>query len=198
VSWESYVQILRAFDNRHLRITYDRGGLEIMTLSSEHERLKHLLRRLIEALTEELEWEIAGYGSMTFKRRREKRGLEPDECFWIQSEPLVRGKDEIDMKSDPPPDLVVEIEWTRSVLNRMGIFAKFRVPEVWSYDGQTLQVRLLGADGKYLESSTSRAFPFLPVAELLRFLALRSSMSETELVRQFRAWVRERIAANWQ
>src|SRR5437867_4674841 len=93
ISWEKYRKVLRLLDDRHLRITYDRGRLELMTLSPQHERLKHVLAFLIVALVEELGWEWASYGSMTFKRRKRRRGLEPDDCFWIQSEPLVRGKD---------------------------------------------------------------------------------------------------------
>jgi Uma2 family endonuclease len=198
VSWRTYERLLRAFDDRHLRITYDRGALEIMTLSPQHERFKHLLGYLIAILVEELGWNMAGFGSMTFKRRKRRRGLEPDECFWIQSEPLVRGKDEIDLGQDPPPDLVIEIEWTRSGLDRLSIYAVLGVPEVWQFDGQNLRVQLLGPDGRYAVSQGSRAFPFLAMAELARFLGMRSAHSETELGRQFRAWVRERIAANWQ
>ena len=123
VPWKTYLGVLRTFDDRHLRITYDRGALEIMTLSSEHERFKRLLLLLIATLVEELGWNMAGFGSMTFKRRKLKRGLEPDECYWIQSEPLVRGKDKIDVRRDPPPDLVIEIDWTHSSLNRLAIFA---------------------------------------------------------------------------
>src|SRR5260221_2335833 len=89
--WEPYVRLLRMFDDRrHLRITYDRGALEIMTLSSEHEQWKRLIARLIVALTEELGLPIAEYGSMTMKRRKKQRGLEPDDCFWIQNEAQVR------------------------------------------------------------------------------------------------------------
>ena len=100
VPWKTYLGVLRTFDDRHLRITYDRGALEIMTLSSEHERFKRLLLLLIATLVEELGWNMAGFGSMTFKRRKLKRGLEPDECYWIQSEPLVRGKDKIDLRRE--------------------------------------------------------------------------------------------------
>lgn len=198
VPWQTYLRVLRAFDGRHLRITYDRGALEIMTLSSQHERFKSLLGYLILVLVEELGWNMASFGSMTFKRRRRKRGLEPDECYWIQSEPLVRGKDVIDLRRDPPPDLVVEIEWTRSALDRMGIYRALNVPEVWQYDGQTLKVQRLDAAGQYAESPQSRAFPFLPLTDVARFLALRTTTGETDLVRQFRAWVQAQIAAGWK
>ena len=198
VSWETYRRVLRTFDDRHLRITYDRGELEIMTLSSEHERLKKLLGYLILTLVVELGWNMASCGSMTFKRRKFKRGLEPDDCYWIQNEPRVRGKKKIDLRIDPPPDLVIEIEWTRSALNRLGIFAVLGVPEVWRYDGQTIYVQLLGSDGRYREATHSQVFSFLPMQEMARFLALLSTHSETDIVRQFRAWAQARIAANWQ
>src|SRR5437870_3306599 len=79
VAWQNYLRLLRAFDDRHLRITYDRGALEIMTLSPEHERFKHLLNYLISVLVEELGWDMAGFGSMTFKSSRQRRGLERSE-----------------------------------------------------------------------------------------------------------------------
>jgi Uma2 family endonuclease len=128
-----------------LRITYDRGALEIMTLSPEHERLKHLLGYFILILVEELGWNMAGFGSMTFKRKRHQRGLEPDECYWIENELAVRGKDRIDLRRDPPPDLVIEIDWTHSSLDRLAIFAILGVPEVWRFDGKdvTFHVRRL-------------------------------------------------------
>lgn len=198
VPWRTYERLLRVFEDRHLRITYDRGALEIMTLSPEHERFKCLSSYLVLVLVEEVGWNMASFGSMTFKRRKRRRGLEPDECYWIQSEPMVRGKDKIDLRRDPPPDLVIEVDWTHSSLDRLAIFAALLVPEVWRFDRQTLRVHLLGPDGRYAESDRSRAFPFLPMIEVARFVALRSNHSETDVVRQFRSWVRERIAAGWQ
>ena len=103
-----------------------------------------------------------------------------------------------DLRRDPPPDLVVEIDVTHSSLDRMAIYAALRVPEVWCFDGKSLRVYLLASNGHHVESERSHAFPFLPLAELARFLQLRSTLSETELVRQFRSWVRERIAAGWR
>lgn len=198
VTWRMYERVLRAFDERRLRITYDRGVLEIMTLSPEHERFKHLLRRLFEALTDELKWNIAGFASMTMRRRRRRRGLESDECYWVQNEPAIRGRDHIDLRHDPPPDLAFEVDISRSSLDRLAIYAVLGVPEVWRFDGQVLHVHLLGPDGRYTESPTSRAFPFLPMNELVRFLGMRATMGETDLLNEFRVWVRDRIAAGWK
>jgi Uma2 family endonuclease len=196
IDWPSYVAFSDLLGERHIRVTYDRGEMELMTVSPEHERSKHLLGRLIEALTEELDIDIAGYGSMTCRRERQERALEPDECYWITHEEAVRGRTEIDFDEDPPPDLVLEVEISRSLLDRMRLYATLGVPEVWRWDGQTLRVCLLGKDGRYRENHASRAFPFLPVAELVRFLSLEGR-SETRLIREFRAWVREQQAAGW-
>ena len=142
--WESYIRLLRIFDERrHLRITYDRGALEIMTLSPEHECLKKLIARLIETLTEELSLPLAGYGSMTIKRRKKLRGLEPDECYWIQNEALVRNLTKYRLGIDPPPDLIVEVDISRSAVNRMAIYAALGVPEVWRFRKDHLEFHIL-------------------------------------------------------
>lgn len=193
--WETYVNLLKVFDERrHLRITYDRGALEIMTLSAEHEVWKHLIARLIVALTEELNLPIAGYGSLTIKRRRKLRGLEPDECFWIANEPLVRNLTKYSPRRDPPPDLVVEVEVSRSALNRLNIYATMNVPEVWRFDGATIEFLGLGADGSYTAQTRSLSFPMVAPSDVFRFLSLRGTMDQNALVRQFREWIRERMA----
>ena len=198
VTWQRYLRILRAFDRTNVRITYDRGEMEIMTISPPHEWFKSVLGVFVWVLVEELGWHLACYGSMTFKRKKRQRGLEPDQCFWIQNELAVRGKGNIDLRQDPPPDLAIEIDWTHSSLNRMGIYAALRIPEVWQFDGQSLRVQLLGPDGKYAESKASLAFPFVAMKEVERLVRVNSTLSDSDLVRQFRAWVRERIAAEWK
>ena len=192
-SWEAYVRLLNLFDERrHLRITFDRGALEIMTLSPEHEQWKRLIGRLIVALTEELGLPLAEYGSMTMKRRKKLRGLEPDECFWIQNEPLVRQLKKYDLRRDPPPDLIVEVGISRSAVNRMGIYAAFKVPEVWRFRNERLEFHVLGEEGKFAVHPTSRSFPGVPADEIDRFLALRGQADQNALVRQFREWIRSR------
>jgi Uma2 family endonuclease len=196
VSWREYERMLRAFAHRRaVRLTYDRGTLELMTLSHKHENRSYLLARLVDALTEEMALAVKGGGSTTFKRRKGQRGLEADSCWWIAGEPLVRGKDVIDLRIDPPPDLAMEIEITRSALNRMAIYAAIRVPEVWRYDGKSLTFHVLGANGRYTESANRLAFPQLTPADLLPFLNLRGQVDENAIVRQFRAWARQRFGS---
>jgi Uma2 family endonuclease len=194
VDWRDYQAIGRALADRPaLRLTYDRGALEIMTISSEHDRLKHLLRRLLEAWTEERGVAIAGYGSMTFKRRRFKRGLEPDECYWIVNETQMRGRDRIDLRVDPPPDLVLEIDISRSSLDRMGIYSVMGVPEVWRYRKQSVAFLARQPDGRYVEVPQSLSLSPLASADLLPFLALRGTVEENAIIRQFRAWIGQKF-----
>jgi Uma2 family endonuclease len=162
-----------------------------MTLTLEHESYNYLLARLVDSLTEELDLPVKGGGRTTFRRRTRKRGLEPDACWWIASEPLVRGKTVIKLAQDPPPDLALEVEISRSALDRLAIYASLGVPEVWRLEGKELVCHILDSDGRYTRSATSRAFPNLLVADVGAFLALLGQMDENGIVRQFRAWIRQ-------
>ncbi len=198
ITWSNYTRMLRALDEHpNLRMTYDRGALEIMTLSFEHETDGDFLGQVVRILTEELGLPIKGSRSTTMRRKRQRRGLEPDNCYWIAHEPEVRGKKRLDLRVDPPPDLAIEVEISRSVLKRMGIYAALGVPEVWRYDGPTLTCHWLGADGQYVVSEYSRCFSGFRVGEALRFLAMRGQMDENAVVAAFRSWVRSQIAAGW-
>jgi Uma2 family endonuclease len=193
VSWKVYETLLKECDERPIRMTYDHGSLEIMTLSHGHERYGKLLARFIETLTFELNIPLHSGKSTTFKKVTKKRGLEPDECYWIQHERQMHGKMDFDIDTDPPPDLAIEVDITSSSLDRMSIYADLGVLEVWRFDGEALRVYHLGKGSKYTEHDRSRAFPFLPMEGVMRFLRLGDSQDETSLMRSFVAWVREEI-----
>lgn len=194
VSWNEYEQILEALGERPgLRSTYDRGALELMSTSQIHEIWKSLLGQMIELLCWELDISKRSGGSFTYRREDVKRGLEPDECYWVQHEPATRGKVELDFAVDPPPDLAVEIEYTRSSLDRHGIYAALGVPELWTFDGKTLRVLLLQEDGTYQEQKQSAAFPFLPITGLPQFLKLDDERDEQARLKAFIEWVREQV-----
>ncbi len=194
VRWSTYEALLEDMGNRHIRLTYDNGDLEIMTSSARHERCKKLIGRMIDAMTEELDIPIRSGGSTTFKQELKNAGLEPDECYWVANEPAVRGLDELDLEVDPAPDIAVEIEISTSVLNRMGIYAALRVPEIWRSDGKRILVEQLQDDGTYASLSQSPSFPWLPLDELSRFLVASATMGETAWIRSFRSWVRTVVA----
>ncbi len=194
VSWEEYTQMLRAFARqRSVRLTYDRGVLQIRTSHFRHYNSSRFLGCLIGALTEELNLPVASGGSTTLRRRRRKRGLEPDECFWIANEAGVRGRERLNLRIDPPPDLAVEVDVTRSSIDRMAIYAALGVPEVWRLDVAGLTFHVLQADGQYAAAPLSRSFPTVSATDLAGFLALLGRQEENEILRQFRAWVRQRL-----
>lgn len=194
ISWSTYLAILKDAESCRGRIAYDRGVLEIMSPSKVHEHVKRLIGRMIEAFTEELNIDIESASSTTFKREDLARGFEPDECYYIAHAEVVRGKDDIDMTVDPPPDLIIEVDISRSSLNKFGIYRALGIPEVWRYDGETLRLYVLH-NGDYVEVQQSTVLPQLPIDDLRSFLNQRSSLGETQLMRQFRTWVRETFSA---
>ncbi len=191
IRWNEYLAIGQILaDRAGLRMTYDRGALEFMTLSPQHERYKHWLGRFLETLAEELSLPLAPGGSMTFKKQDAERGLEPDQCYWIAHEAEVRTKLTWDDATDPPPDLVIEIEISRSLLNRMGILASLGVPEIWCCDGVELTVYQLHADGVYRIHESSSAFPTVPVQQLVQFFPPAGNTDYLGAVRAVRGWVK--------
>ena len=190
VDWNTYDAIVTALADRQTRITFDGENLEFMSPSHSHEWYGGLIGRMLEALGFEFGIPISGGGSTTFRRRDVERGLEPDECYWIQNEPSVRGKRELDLRVDPPPDLAIEIEVSRSALDRLAIYARLRVPEVWRFDGERMHIHLLQDDGGYAESDKSRCLPRLPVHHLADFLHVDDDVDDTTRVRRFVEQVR--------
>jgi len=194
VTWPDYEAIGEALrDRSNVRLTFDEGTLEIMTTSCTHEWFKSVSGRLVETLAEEFGFPLRPGGSMTFKRRALQRGLEPDECFWIASEPQLRGRLTWSLEDGPPPDLVVEVEVTRSALPRMKIFAALGVPEIWRFDGTSLGVYRLGDDGAYHPVGGSPTFPGIAIAQLPQFLQPNEAMDYLQTMREFRLWVRAQL-----
>jgi Uma2 family endonuclease len=197
VDWSTYRAVADAFAERHLRLAYDGDNLEFMQVSGFHHRLSRLMVRVVVVLTEELGLPLECAGSTTLEREDVARAIEPDECFYIVNEPLVRGRVELDLTTDPPPDLGVEIDVSRSSLNRLAIYSELRIPEVWRYDGDRLRIYSLREKDGYDEVSRSRYFPQLNPADLEAFLRRRSEMEPNNLVSEFRGWVRDQIARGW-
>jgi Uma2 family endonuclease len=193
IDWSTYCRLLRVFARRRgFRLTYDRGTLEIMSPLWQHERPADLLACFIGALTEELNLARVAGRSVTLRRRKKQRGLEPDNCYWIVNAPRVVGKTELDLRIDPPPDLAIEVDITSSSLDRMSIYAALGVPEVWRFHTGGIAFHILEA-GAYQVRSNSLAFPQLMSADLPPFLALWRSTDDSTIVRQFREWVRQQM-----
>jgi Uma2 family endonuclease len=193
ISWQTFEALLQETgEDRGSRFAYDCGTLEIMTPLYEHENPKIQFDRFILVLAEELEIEIKSAGSTTLKRRIANRGIEPDNCYYIQNEPAVRGRQQLDLETDPPPDLAIEIDISSSSVDKFGIYSALGVPELWRYNGRVLKFYQL-AEGQYVECEFSIAFPLVSLTEMSRFIEQSKTIGEIALLKLFRAWVREKI-----
>jgi Uma2 family endonuclease len=195
VSWDDYEAMLRIVGKRPIRVTYDRGRMEIMSPLWKHGSVSYLLGRLVDVLTEELDVPVEAADPVTFSRHDLEKGAEPDKCHYLGDHAaLVRGKQRLEMGVDPPPDLVIEADVTHSSLDRLGIYAALGVREVWRFDRQTLQFFHLQADGSLQPRDTSLNFPGLPLTVVAQFLEQASDADKTAWIRTFRVYVRDTLA----
>jgi Uma2 family endonuclease len=196
VDWKTYTRLLRAFGDRpRLRLTYDRGNLEIMVPSDEHEIDATFLARMVVILTEEFKLPVRTGGSTTLKRKRMKKGLEPDTCFWIANAARVAGV-KLDLKLHPPPDLAIEVDVTHSSLDRFGIYRTLGVGELWRLAGDDLELHVLGADKKYARVPTSPTFAGIAPADLMNFVKqARGAADQNVTAAAFRAWLQKHLAS---
>ncbi|AFY61367.1 Uma2 family endonuclease [Synechococcus sp. PCC 6312] len=196
VSWLTYQALLaEILAQQRPRIAYDNGQLEIMVPLPEHESYKRIIGRMIEATTEELGIEIRSLGSCTWSRADLARGIEADECYYIQHEGIVRGQMQLDLATDPPPDLVLEIDITSSSLNRIEIYKLLGVTEIWRFDGRELLFYVLSANG-YQTVEQSAALPLLPRPEVLEMIQQASEMGETTWLKSVRQRIQRLIKGN--
>lgn len=185
--------MLREIGDRPVRVTYDRGRMEIMSPLPRHERAGSLIHDMIKILAMELDISVSAYGSTTFRSRSGERGLEPDKCYYIQHAEAMDNKETIDLAIDPPPDLAVEVDVTHRSIERLPIYASLGVPELWRHDGTRLLAMKLNEQGTYEKSEYSVAFPQLRVGEMNRFLAMWPGTSDSQIMKAFRKWVRETL-----
>jgi Uma2 family endonuclease len=193
VRWETFKALMADVgDGRAWRIAYDKGVLEIRMPYQEHEQPKILLGYLVTAIADELEIETMELGALLLEREDLARAIEPDTCFYIQNESLVRNKI-INLQTDPPPDLAIESDYTSSSVNKCTIYASLGVPELWRYRNERLEIYQL-IDGKYELTNQSLAFPFLPLSEIPGFIEQSITIGQRSAVRLFRQRIREILA----
>ncbi len=194
VPWDEYEQLLTDLgDSAGVRVSYDQGRLEVMSPSSKHEQFARLMTLLVWTAGEETDVVIESLGSTTYKQQWLAKGVEPDDCFYISNAEAIIGKERIDLKIDPPPDLVVEIDISHESTRKLAIYAGMGVPEVWRYDGKRAHIyKLVGQD--YLAVSASLVLPVFTTDVLSRFLEQGKSEGQTALRRSFRAWLRAQVS----
>ncbi len=193
ISWQTFETLLtETGENRGFRFAYECGILEIISPLIEHEGYKSSFGNLIIVLAEELKIEIKSAGSTTLKLKSANRGIEPDNCYYIQNELAFRGKQTLDLTTDLPPDLAIEIDITSSSVNKLEIYSALGVPEIWRYNGRILLFYQL-VENRYIEREFSCAFPLVSATEINQFIEQSKTIGEIALIKLFRAWLRNKI-----
>jgi Uma2 family endonuclease len=192
VSWQEFEAILEELgEHRSARVAYTNRTLEIMTPLPEHEVSKVLIGDLLKALLEELDIEFWCLGSTTFKHELMQQGIEPDDCFYIQHEAVVRGKGRLNLAIDPPPDLAIEVDITSRTHPQ--IYQALGVPELWRFERSQLQINVLRSS-QYVEVEYSPNFPDLPLRQVIpQFLQQAKTIGRNKMMRNFREWVQKTL-----
>lgn len=186
-TWADFEALLAELgDRRSLRVSYYQGELSLMAPSQRLEHTKELLGDFVKILTEVSGMNLLSLGSMTLKLPA-IAGVEPDECFDIQHEPLVRGRT-IDLLQDPPPDLAIEVDVSTTSQSKEEIYKTLGVGEFWRYCAEVLTIKIL-EDGSYREVATSPTFPWLHKSVLYRFLDGCQEEGENPTKRAFKTWL---------
>jgi Uma2 family endonuclease len=171
VTWEDYERLLEIRGDRSApRISYLEGEVEIMSPSKDHEQIKSYIGRLLETWCIDRGIEVRPFGSWTLKREEDERAAEPDECYIFGTEPRES------------PQLAIEVEWTRRGVDKLEIYRKLGVDEVWYWRKGVIEVYVL-AEGTSTRTQRSRLLPHLDVA-LLASMLDRDTL--TQAVRDFR------------
>ena len=191
LNWQAYQQILQALpQSRAARLTYDRGTLEIAMPLEDHEFALRLIELFIRILVVEMGMKLKTMGSTTMDRKELDRGAEPDCAFYIQNQPIVAGR-KVDFVSDPPPDLVVEVDITRTDIDKNRLYSAMGIPEFWRYNGQEWRIYQL-VDGAYQDCDRSPTFAWVEKEALYQFLA-HAQQDEVAAEMTFRAYVKEHL-----
>ncbi|MGH9936377.1 MAG: Uma2 family endonuclease, partial [Blastocatellia bacterium] len=178
-------------DRRDVRLSYQRGRMEITMPSPEHEEYADLIQDLTRLLVRELGLRLESRGTALLKCELRETGAQPDGCFYIQHAAQVIGKRQIDLSTDPPPDIVVEVDLSSQSLGKFSIYAALGVPEIWRYDAVAFEMwRLSGQE--YVEASASRAFPFLTAAVMTEMIEQSKVIGQDEALENFRRWIQQR------
>jgi Uma2 family endonuclease len=189
IAWNVYEIILNARGEcRSPRLSYYQGQLELMAPLEEHESASNLIDQFINILTEEKEIDLKSLASTTLNRPDLNAGAEPDQCYYVKNEHLVRGKI-VDLKTDPPPDLVIEVDITHTDINKNALYQDLGVSEFWRFNGKSLTIYAL-QEGQYQEVEASSTFPWMTKEMLYQFLKNAQQQGETSAKRTFRHWLR--------
>jgi Uma2 family endonuclease len=189
VRWDTYTSIVKELDGEgRVRVAYDRGDLYLMTKSRRHEIISRLFFPLIEVLVEARGGDFLSIGEATLNSQLAERGIEADECFYFNHIAEQHQEKDYDLAVDPPPDLAIEVDFSNSSVDKDGIYAALRVPELWRYEeGEVTFYRLV--DGAYEEIAQSAEFPNLSADVLPQFFEIGQTRGTLAMKRAFASWL---------
>jgi Uma2 family endonuclease len=202
ISWQKFENLLAELGpERATRFAYDRGRMEMMNPPDEHERYRKLIESLLLVLADETYLKVVGFDSALLQQPELQCAIEPNACFYISHAPQMADKSNLDLSRDPVPDLVLDIAFTTSTLDKLPIYAALGIPEVWCYtsnnNGKPVREQQLVIyqlqNQQYYSSETSLAFTFLPAARVLEFIEQSDSLGLVQSLQLLRAWTQERI-----
>lgn len=199
ISWQQFEALLTEMGaDRASRFTYDQGRLELMTPLEEHDRCHKLIESLVLVLADVMKLPVEGYKAPTLKRPDLGIAVEPDTGYYLQHERQVHGKAAIDLATDPPPDLILDVSFNQSTLDRLSLYAAMGVPEVWRYVSQPGddflkgQLQIYGLEQQhYSQVANGFAFPFLPAGRILQFIDESDALGLMTALRSLRTWLQD-------
>jgi len=157
VTWQQYENLLGTLgDYPGLRLIYLEGTLEIFMPSPEHEMIKKIIARLLERYAEEVDIPLHGYGSTTFRREAKARGLEPDECYCVNTLKEL-------------PDLAIEVNLTSGGVDKLAVYQGLGIPEVLIWQSNQLALYDL-REANYRKTANSQFFPNLDLQLLAQYV----------------------------
>lgn len=190
-SWDDYEDLLDAVgEATGLRISFGDGMLQVLTLSLTHEFYADLIQDLVRLCTMRKGIRLRSFGSATMRKRKNKKGLEPDACFYIGSSAFTGPPKELDFEKDPPPDLAVEVDIHHESVSKFPIYAALGIREIWRYDGENLIIYHLEND-QYEVTPASLALPVLTSNVLTNFLHRVKKEDENSVFLAFEEWLRQ-------
>jgi Uma2 family endonuclease len=187
VTWEEYEHLLDELADRPgVRVTYDQGRLQAVSPLRAHEHYARIMEVIGDLAAEALDLPFESMGATALRQVKGLRGVEPDDCFYITNEQRIAGKVTLDLESDPPPDIVVEVDLSTDSGAKLPIYAAMGVPEIWFYNGRRAKILELGPSG-YVERQESKTLPLTTVAVLEHFLDLSKTHGKRAIRRLFSA-----------
>ena len=191
ISWDTYCRLNDENFSPAIRISFFEGALEIMTLSARHENWERKIELLVHTLVETMGLDCECFGSVTMRRKDLRAGLEPDSCFYFgPMAAAMRRRDELNLHTDPAPDLAVEIDVSRRSLPKFPLYAALGIGEIWrAHQDEMVLYQLV--DGEYRVIPASKLLPGMTGVRLAQLLADGRALPVTEWLSRVRAAAKE-------